>query len=154
PMRTLTLVLVAALVGCNGSGVSFFDAMPVRTSGPTGQPGPDARDAGDLLPAETPDGGDGGLDGGDARPDAGDPAPAPDGGPHAGAPPPAPDAASPPAPPPPPPPPPPPAKVTIFPWNSPWNTRIDDDPVDPNSDAYIADMGADDPLTAAWDADG
>ena len=31
---------------------------------------------------------------------------------------------------------------------------MDSAPVDPRSDAYIADMGADTPLTAAWDADG
>ncbi|RPH68470.1 MAG: hypothetical protein EHM78_18785 [Myxococcaceae bacterium] len=71
----------------------------------------------------------------DAGPDAG-----PDGGPITGDPQPSP--------------PPPPEKVSIFPPDSPWNTRIDDAPVDPNSDAYIAEMGADDPLTAAWDADG
>jgi hypothetical protein len=59
-----------------------------------------------------------------------------------------PDAGSAPAPPPPP------AEAPIFPPDSPWNTRIDGEPVDPNSDAYIADMGADDPLTAAWDAEG
>ncbi len=39
----------------------------------------------------------------------------------------------------------------IFPPDNPWNTRVDGQPVDPNSDAYIADMGADDPLIAAWD---
>ena len=31
---------------------------------------------------------------------------------------------------------------------------MDGDPVDPASDAYIAEMGADDPLVAAWDAEG
>ena len=35
-----------------------------------------------------------------------------------------------------------------------WNTRIDDAPVDPRSDAYIAAMGADDPLVASWDRRG
>jgi hypothetical protein len=42
----------------------------------------------------------------------------------------------------------------IFPPDSPWNTRIDGEPVDPRSDAYIASMGADDPLVASWDAEG
>jgi len=42
----------------------------------------------------------------------------------------------------------------IFPPDSPWNTRIDNAPVDPRSDAYIAAMGADDPLVASWDAEG
>jgi hypothetical protein len=79
--------------------------------------------------------------------DAGDDTPLPDAGPVAGDPSPPPDAGAPV-------PPPPPTKVAIFPPDSPWNTRIDDAPVDPKSDAYIADMGADDPLTAAWDTDG
>ena len=42
----------------------------------------------------------------------------------------------------------------IFPPDSYWNTRIDDAPVDPRSDAYIAAMGADQPLVASWDAEG
>lgn len=42
----------------------------------------------------------------------------------------------------------------IFPPDSDWNTRIDQAPVDPRSDAYIAAMGADDPLVASWDAEG
>jgi len=42
----------------------------------------------------------------------------------------------------------------IFPPDNPWNTRIDGEPVDPNSDAYIASMGANDPLVASWDAEG
>ncbi len=42
----------------------------------------------------------------------------------------------------------------IFPPDSAWNTRIDDAPMDPRSDAYIASMGADDPLVASWDAEG
>ena len=42
----------------------------------------------------------------------------------------------------------------IFPPDSPRNTRIDGAPVDPRSDAYIASMGADDPLVASWDAEG
>ncbi len=42
----------------------------------------------------------------------------------------------------------------IFPPDSAWNTRIDDAPVDPRSDAYIAAMGAGDPLVASWDAEG
>jgi len=41
-----------------------------------------------------------------------------------------------------------------LPWYSPWNTRVDGDPVDPASDAYIAEMGAADPLVAAWDSEG
>jgi len=133
-MRTLTLVLVAGLAACSG-GLSLTDATTPPASGPIGRTGPDGRDAGDSLPGRTPGGADSG-------PIAGDPTPTPDAG-------------SPPAPPPPAPvPPPPPTKVSIFPPDSPWNTRIDGEPVDPNSDAYIADMGADDPLTAAWDADG
>jgi hypothetical protein len=47
-----------------------------------------------------------------------------------------------------------PALAPIFPSDNPWNTRVDGQPVDPNSDAYIADMGAGDPLIAAWDKDG
>ena len=46
------------------------------------------------------------------------------------------------------------ARRGIFPPDSYWNTRIDDAPVDPRSDAYIAAMGADDPLVASWDAEG
>ncbi|HSP19430.1 MAG TPA: hypothetical protein VLQ79_07950 [Myxococcaceae bacterium] len=42
----------------------------------------------------------------------------------------------------------------IFPPDSHWNTRIDEAPVDPRSEAYIAAMGADDPLVASWDAEG
>jgi hypothetical protein len=42
----------------------------------------------------------------------------------------------------------------IFPADSYWNTRIDDAPVDSRSDAYIASMGADDPLVASWDTAG
>ena len=105
-------------------GVSLTDATAPTVPGPRGGPAPEPRDAG--SDALPPD----------AGPDAGDP----DGGPIAGDPQPSP--------------PPPPGKVSIFPPDSPWNTRIDDAPVDPNSDAYIAEMGADDPLTAAWDADG
>jgi hypothetical protein len=48
----------------------------------------------------------------------------------------------------------PPAGNGIFPPDSWWNTRIDNDPVDPRSDAYIASMGGNDPLVASWDADG
>src|SRR5262249_21728170 len=125
-MRTLGSFVLIALAGCSG-GVTLTDATTPPAIGPIGRPGPDGRDAGDPLPGRSPDGG----------PIAGDPAPTPDAGPPA-----------------PPPPPPPPTKVSIFPPDSPWNTRIDGEPVDPNSDAYIADMGADDPLTAAWDADG
>ena len=144
-MRTLSAILLIALTGC-GVGLGVFDAVSPPAPRPVGQAGPDAQDAGDPAPGGTPDGGDAGTIAGDPAPDAGTDAGAP-------TPAPSPDAGSPP-PPAPPPPPPPPAKVSIFPWDSPWNTRIDGDPVDPNSDAYIADMGADDPLTAAWDADG
>jgi hypothetical protein len=42
----------------------------------------------------------------------------------------------------------------IFPPDSAWNTRIDDAPVDPNSDAYIASMGANGKLVASWDEAG
>ena len=42
----------------------------------------------------------------------------------------------------------------IFPPDNPWNTRIDDAPVDPNSDAYIASMGANGSLVASWDEAG
>jgi hypothetical protein len=44
--------------------------------------------------------------------------------------------------------------VGIFPPDNWWNTRIDDAPVDPRSDAYIASMGANDPLVGSWDAEG
>jgi hypothetical protein len=43
------------------------------------------------------------------------------------------------------------ALAPIFPPDNPWNTRIDSEPVAPDSDAFIADMGADDPLMAGWD---
>jgi hypothetical protein len=123
-MRTLGSIVLVALAGCSG-GVTLTDATTPPATGPIGRTGPDGRDAGDPLPGRTPDGGPIAAD---PTPDAGSPQP--------------------------PPPPPPPPKVSIFPPDSPWNTRVDGDPVDPNSDAYIADMGADDPLTAAWDADG
>ena len=42
----------------------------------------------------------------------------------------------------------------IFPPDSDWNTRIDDAPVDPRSDAYIASMGANGKLVASWDEEG
>src|SRR5262249_13434342 len=42
----------------------------------------------------------------------------------------------------------------IFPPDSPWNTRIDDAPVDPRSDAYIASMGTNGKLIASWDEAG
>src|SRR5215470_1251632 len=125
-MRTLTAILLVLLAGCSG-GESLTDATHPPVPGPGGGPSPGPLDAGNdpLVP------------------DAGSDAGTPDGGPIAGDPPPSDPA-----------PPPPPEKVSIFPPDSPWNTRIDDEPVDPNSDAYIADMGADDPLTAAWDAEG
>ena len=125
-MRDLTFFLLAVLVACTG-GVAVTDATAPTATRPTDRPAPDARDGGaGPIPGRTPQ---------DADPDAG-PAPKP------------------PAPAPPPPAPPPPEKASIFPPDSPWNTRIDGEPLDPNSDAYIAEMGADDPLTAAWDADG
>src|SRR5689334_13856113 len=129
-MRTLTSTLLMFLVGCSG-GVALTDSTAPDTPGPTGgRPLPGPRDGG--ADTTLPDGGPSASP--DAGPVAGDPSPAPDAGPPT--------------------PPPPPTKVSIFPPDSPWNTRIDDAPVDPKSDAYIADMGADDPLTAAWDADG
>jgi hypothetical protein len=125
-MRILTVVLLLLIAGCSDD-FSLTDATTPTAPGPRGGPAPGPRDAGsEALPA-------------DGGPDAGEP----DGGPVAGDPQPSP-----------PPDAPPPEKVSIFPPDSPWNTRIDDAPVDPNSDAYIAEMGADDPLTAAWDADG
>lgn len=42
----------------------------------------------------------------------------------------------------------------IFPPDSYWNTRIDSAAVDPNSDAYIASMGANGSLVASWDESG
>jgi hypothetical protein len=48
----------------------------------------------------------------------------------------------------------PPAGNGIFPPDSYWNTRIDDAPVDPHSDAYIASMGANGKLVASWDEEG
>jgi len=42
----------------------------------------------------------------------------------------------------------------IFPPDNDWNTRVDDAPVDPSSDEYIASMGADQPLVASWDEAG
>src|SRR5262245_30451195 len=123
-MRTFTASMLIALVGCSG-GIALTDATEPTPARPD-SPGPGS--------------GDGGLGGQPGRnaptddPDAG-PAPAPTQPADAG-------------------PPPAPPRAPIFPADSPWNTRIDGDPVDPQSDAYIADMGADDPLTAAWDAEG
>src|SRR5512138_195944 len=129
-MRTLTATLLLLVTGCSGD-VAITDATAPAPSGPGQRPSPEPRDGGgETMPSQPPA-------------DAG-PAGGPDAGPVAGNPPAAPAPAPPPAP----------QKVAIFPPDSPWNTRIDGDPVDPNSDAYIADMGADDPLTAAWDADG
>ncbi|HZW88551.1 MAG TPA: hypothetical protein VFF12_05680 [Myxococcaceae bacterium] len=42
----------------------------------------------------------------------------------------------------------------IFPPDNAWNTRIDDAPVDPHSDAYIASIGASGKLVASWDEAG
>ena len=130
-MRTLTPILLILLAGCSES-VSLTDATAPTGPGRTGRPMPEPRDAGGD-PLSTDAGPDAGSDGG---PDAGEPTPKSD------------------PPPDPPAPPPPPKKFSIFPPDSPWNTPIDDAPVDPNSDAYIASMGADDPLTSGWDADG
>src|SRR5215468_11119660 len=130
-MRTLRATLLILFAACSG-GVALTDAS--APTPPSRRPAPD-RDGGG---SDTADGGsDSGVAGQDGGVDAGS-----DGGTLAGNPPPSP------------PPPPPPQLAPIFPASSPWNQRIDDDPVDPNSDAYIADMGADDPLTAGWDAEG
>jgi len=128
-MRTPILVLLVLVSACSG-GVTLTDATIPEPPGTPGRTVPGPRDGG-------PSTAEGGGDSGTAGPDAGF-----DAGTLAG-----PD-------PTPPPPPPAPQLAPIFPASSPWNTRIDGDPVDPNSDAYIADMGADDPLTAAWDAEG
>src|SRR5215831_233085 len=127
-MRT-PIVLLVLVAACSG-GVTLTDATIPEPPGTPGRTVPGPRDGG-------PSTAEGGGDSGTAGPDAGF-----DAGTLAG-----PD-------PTPPPPPPAPQLAPIFPASSPWNTRIDGDPVDPNSDAYIADMGADDPLTAAWDAEG
>ncbi len=47
-----------------------------------------------------------------------------------------------------------PAANGIFTPDAYWNTRIDNAPVDPNSDAYIASMGANGKLVASWDEEG
>ncbi len=134
-MRTLIGTVLIGLIACGG--VAFTDATAPTPGRPGQQPSPAGRDAGSSEPAgqSTPP-----TDGGKPAPapDAGAPASAHDAGP-------APAPESPPAPP---------AIAPIFPPDSPWNTRIDSAPVDPSSDAYIAEMGADDPLTAAWDAEG
>jgi hypothetical protein len=39
-------------------------------------------------------------------------------------------------------------KCRVFPLNNPWNQRVDHAPVSPRSNAYIAHLGADDPLAA------
>lgn len=43
--------------------------------------------------------------------------------------------------------------VTLFPPDNPWNTRVDGEPVDPDSDAIIASIGLDTPLHADFGAD-
>jgi len=134
-MRTRITSLLIGLVACSG-GVSLTDATVATPARPGQGTAPGLRDGGQGL---TPSTGES-----DAGPSSGNPSsPPPDAGPT--------QDPSPPAPPPPPPPPP---KAPIFPPDNAWNTRIDGDPVDPASDAYIADMGADDPLMAAWDAEG
>ena len=126
-MRTLTSILFVLLAGCSG-GVALTDATAPVSPGPNGgRSGPDPRD------------------GGPATADAGTLRGQPDAGSDAGT--------VPPGDPPPPPPAPPPL-APIFPADSPWNTRIDDAPVDPNSDAYIASMGANGKLVASWDEAG
>ncbi|MGZ5957614.1 MAG: hypothetical protein ACXWLI_04290 [Myxococcaceae bacterium] len=132
-MRTLISSLLAGLLACTG-GASLTDATVATPARPGQRPAPGTWDGGPGLTPSTAD----------AGPTSGDPSPAPDAGDPA---------PSPPAPAPPPPPPPP-AKAPIFPSDNAWNTRIDGEPVDPSSDAYIAEMGADDPLMAAWDAEG
>ena len=103
-MRTLTSILFVLLAGCSG-GVALTDATAPVSPGPNGgRSGPDPRD------------------GGPATADAGTLPGQPDAGSDAGT--------VPPGDPPPPPPAPPPL-APIFPADSPWNTRIDGDPVDP-----------------------
>ncbi len=43
--------------------------------------------------------------------------------------------------------------IAIFPADNPWNTRVDGEPVDANSDAIIAGIGLDTPLHADFGAD-
>jgi hypothetical protein len=43
--------------------------------------------------------------------------------------------------------------ITLFPADNPWNSRVDGDPVDPDSDAIIASIGLDTPLHADFGAD-
>jgi hypothetical protein len=43
--------------------------------------------------------------------------------------------------------------IAIFPADNPWNTRVDGEPVDPDSDAIIASIGLDTPLHADFGAD-
>jgi hypothetical protein len=43
--------------------------------------------------------------------------------------------------------------ITLFPPDNPWNSRVDGDPVDPDSDAIIASIGLDTPLHADFGAD-
>ena len=43
--------------------------------------------------------------------------------------------------------------IAIFPPDNPWNTRVDGEPVDPDSDAIIASIGLDTPLHADFGAD-
>jgi len=124
-MRSITTSLLVVLAACTG-GATVGDATSPRSARPAPRDDP-SPDAGALTnPVQTADAG--------TAPDGGAvPAPAP-------APQPDPPAPAPPA--------------AIFPPDNPWNTRIDSEPVDPGSDAYIADMGADTPLTAGWDSEG
>src|SRR5215831_8007541 len=103
-MRTFTASMLIALAGCT-SGVSLTDATEPPPTRPVGAPGSGS--------------GDGGIGG---RPGQNVPSDHPDAGPTSPAPAPA-DAG----------PPPPPPMAPIFPADSPWNTRIDDEPVDPQS---------------------
>jgi len=133
-MRTPTLSLFLLAAGCSGAvGPSGLEA--IAAAQPPSAGGPVSRE---------PDGGPAPTRGRDPTA-PGDPGSSPD---------PAEPDAGPIAPPAPPPAPPPPQLAPIFPASSPWNTRIDGEPVDPRSDAYIAEMGASTPLTAAWDAEG
>jgi hypothetical protein len=43
--------------------------------------------------------------------------------------------------------------IALFPPDNPWNVRVDDAPVDPDSDAIIASIGLDTPLHADFGAD-
>jgi hypothetical protein len=128
-MRGFTLAVpFMALAACTGGSLTTSGTM--RSPGlPGANPATAGLDGGKVADPEAAPSVDGGADE--------DPGGATDGGVAVA------DAGSPSPPP-----------ASIFPPDNPWNTRIDNQPVDPNSDAYIADMGADDPLIAAWDRTG